>query len=196
MTKNVVKNFRDIPKAGYVYLTLPLAGVNEETGEEANQSITYKVRGGTPIETNMVLSIVALPDTPEPPTKKRQAAPLDMGGKLDASTLGMKEDYLDYDDPTYKQELEIYTDEMRLAEQRALMYRLMQCVQGFDMTDDEIKEVLEQDAHPKEPVGELVLRLDQLSEIILPEFDNSHFLELVKKITELSGVKTEQINFT
>ena len=192
----VVRNFRDIPKAGYVFLTLPLAGVNEETGEETNEPVTYKVRGGTPIETRMILSIAALPDTPEPPTKKRQVAPIDIGGKLDASSLGVKEDYLDYDDATYKQELEIYTDEMRIAEQRAVTYRFVQCVEGFDVSDEDIKKELNEDAHPKEPVEELVLRLDQVEEIILPDFPNSHYLELVKKITELSGVRTEQINFT
>jgi len=193
MSKKIVTSFRDIGKARHVLLTLPVSGVDDD-GNEC-EPITYKVRGGTPHETRMIMRIAGLPDAPEPPTKKRVRMPLD-GNRIDAANLGLHEDYLDYDDATYKHELEIYTDEMRLAEQRAVMYRLMACVQGFDMTDEDIAEVLGEPAHPKEPLEELALRLDQLSEIIMPDMDNNHFLMLARKITELSGVSTEQVNFT
>ena len=82
------------------------------------------------------------------------------------------------------------------------MFCLMVGVQGFDLTDEEIIEELQPKddskwkVHDKEPLESLILRLDQLSEIIMSEFDQGHMMALRQKINELSGLRTEEINFT
>lgn len=190
MQGKVVKSYKDIGRVGHVFLTLE----SYVDGEEEPVPITYRVRGLSPLETRMIIDIANLVKIPEPPMKKRPRMPLD-GTPPTVENITVEE-FADVNDATYKQELELYQLEGALAQQRAIMYRMMVAIQGFDLTDEEIKEELDEDAHPREPIEKLVLRLDQLCAIIMPGFDSNHYRSLGEKINELSGVRAERINFT
>jgi hypothetical protein len=185
----IVTSIEDIGRVRYVLYTIALP---TSEGEEAEE-YTYRVRGLTPKEDFVLSNLIATLVEPRAPTKQRVAE--SPGGKLDASNMRMEE-YQDENDPTYQEELRLYDYETRLMMQRALMYRLMCGVVGFNLTDEQIKEKLGVEAAPKEPVQELTKRLDQLSEIILPDFDTGHYMRLTNKVRELSGVSFDQVNFT
>jgi len=139
-------------------------------------------------------SILTSVERPRAPIKKRIPQNLP-GSKLDAANLGLEE-YSDEDDPTYLDQLEVYLQQLNLNSERVLAYRVMCGVKGFDLTDEEIKTELSVEAHSREPLDSLLLRLDQLREIIFTEADQIHIGLLVRKVMELSGVDFQAVNFT
>ena len=174
---------------------LTLSEGDSQIGDGNDEArVTYQVSGMSPWEARTHTDIRNSIRPPEPPMKKRAAAPLD--GKLDASSLGVEE-FQDENDPTYKEEYKQFLEhEFPLMVQRATTFQLMTCVKGFDLTDEEIKAELGQDAHAREPLEELLLRLDQVAEIIWQDFDHRHMNALCAKIGELTGVRQDRVNFT
>lgn len=186
-----VKSWKQRGKVTYTFLALPVGdGLNEDGTEN---KIGYNVRGLSPIENELHGDIMGSVTMPIPPTKKRVARPLD--GKIEASQLGMEE-YRDIEDPSYLDALKTYEEELKVMWQQASMYRIMVCVQGFDVSDEDIKAELEEEAIPKDSLDNLLKRIDQVCRIVLPEFDQRHFMALLAKISNLTGVKTETVNFT
>jgi hypothetical protein len=191
MMGRTVKSYKDIGRAKYVMLPLPIPG---EKAEDEDEIITYMVRGMTPRETYLHNAIAGSVEPPMPPIKQRTAMPQGTG-KLDISDI-QQEDYEDLRDPTFLEQMKTFQREQTIVIQRAVMYALMVGVQGFDLTDDEIREELSQEPHPREPMDNMILRLDQLSEIIMSVIANGHVLALRQKVNELSGVGAELVNFT
>jgi hypothetical protein len=198
-----VASYKDRGKVKYVVYSLPIPGATAEDLEHPNDenTMSYMVRGMTPPEAYKHRAIVESIEPPMPPTKQRTRLPDSGADKLDVRNL-VKEDYQDYNDPTFLEEVKAFKQEQLLMTQRATMFCLMVGVHGFDLTDDEIREELQPKGdsawkvHNKEPLDELLLRLDQLSAIIMEDFDQGHMMALRQKINELSGLKTEEINFT
>jgi hypothetical protein len=187
----MVTSYKQIGRVRHVLMAIPLA----TTEGEEEEVLTYKVRGLSPKEEFTRDAIMKSVVQPTPPTKKR--LPMSLGAdKLTASNL-TTEEYQDYDDPTYLEQEKQFTDELAIHGQRAFMYRLMIGVQGFDLSDKQIAEALGVDkVHPKEPLESLMLRIDQVCEIILPDADQIHLGKLVHKVMELSGVDFDAVNFT
>lgn len=186
----IVESFEDIGKVRHVQLTLALATSDGEEPEE----LIYSVRGLSPKEEFTKDAIRASVIAPMPPMKKR--VPDLGGGKLDASNLQLEE-YYDYNDPTYLEQQKNHALEKILNAQRVWVYRLICGVKGFDLTDEQIKDKLGVEvAHPKSGLESLMKRIDQVSEIILPDADQIHLGMLVRKVMELSGVDFDAVNFT
>lgn len=192
----IVKSYKDIGKATHVMFTLPALGdpENAQAGD-LPETLTYMVRGFTPRELWQHRAIMQSIEPPMAPVKKRSTLTPTQTGKLDVANIG-EEDYQDFNDPTYIEQLELFKHEMNVLTQRGTMYALMVCVEGLDLTDEEIKSELKVDPHPKEPLDSLMLRLDQLCMIIMVDFDMSHMTAIRQKINELSGMGDEQVNFT
>jgi hypothetical protein len=191
-----MKTYKDRGKVKHVVFNMPIPGATAEDLENPNDenTITYMVRGMTPTEAYKHRAIVESIEPPTPPTKQRTRMP-DSSDKLDVRNL-VRDEYQDYNDATFLEEIKAFKQEQLIMTQRATMYCLMVGVQGFNLTDEEIKEELNQDVQAKEPLDKLLLRLDQLSEIIMADFDQGHMMALRQKINELSGLKTEEVNFT
>ena len=186
-----VKSYKQRGMVTHTLLTLPVGLGEDEKGERAE--ITYRVRGLSPLEAGIHSDIRATVEPPTPPTKKRTVVP--PGGKLQASQIETEE-YDDYDDPTFKDQLKIFEEEARTMLQRVSMYRLMTCVDGFYISDEDIKTELEEEAVSDDSIDNLCKRIDQVCQIILPGFDQRHMMALLARIGELSGVQTERVNFT
>lgn len=185
----VVTNFKEIGKVTYIYLTLPLPASEDEEPE----TLTYQVRGLSPTEEDERAAILTSVPKPRPPMKKRISQ--NLTDKLVASEL-QEEEFFDLDDPTYLEQVELYDKDMTLAANRVQVYRLMCSVKGFDLTDEEIQAELNVDAHPRKPMESLLLRLDQISAIVLTDANQVHIGALQVKVMELSGVDVSRINFT
>lgn len=201
-SSNIVTSYKQIGRVRYVMVTLPIekedmdASVLDLEGpqvESAGEFITYRVRGMTRAETLKLQKMLRLVERPEPPMKERPVLPLDTA-RLSAADI-RSEKYADYEDPTYLEQDAIYQREMEFAVQRSTVYNLVVCVQGFDLSDEDITEVLDEEAHPRDPLESYLKRLDQISRIILPTMDQRHYMALQRKIAELSGVRQEDINF-
>lgn len=189
MAAKVVKSYKQRGTVKHVLFSLPVPGTNDEDDD----LMTYKVRALSPTETYENGAIVDALEPPIPPVKERTVVP--PGGKLDAGNI-QQEEYDDYHDPTFLEEIKIFKHQKKLHDQRATMHSLMLCVDTFNLTDEEIKAELDEDAHAREPLDELMLRLDQVSEIIMTDFDIGHMIALRQKINQLSGVSAELVNFT
>ena len=191
-----VKNYKQRGLVKHVVFTMPIPGATAEDLENPTDknTISYMVRGMTPPEAFKNRAIAESVEPPMPPTKTRTRLP-DSSDNLDVRNL-VKEEYQDLNDPTFLEELQLFKQEQIIMTQRTTMYCLMVSVEGFNLTDEEIKAELEQNAHAREPLDELLLRLDQVSEIIMSGFDQGHMMALREKIQELSGLRTEEINFT
>jgi hypothetical protein len=192
-----VTSYKDRGKVKHVPFSIPLSGATAEDLENPNDenTKTYMVRGMTPPEAYKHRAITGSVEPPMPPTKQRTKLPDSGSDKLDVRNL-VKEDYQDINDPTFLEEIRVYKQETLIMSQRAIMYELMVCVDTFNLTDEQIKEDLGQDAHAMEPLSELLLRLDQLCLLIMVDFDQGHMTAIQEKINELSGLKTEEVNFT
>ena len=184
----IVKSYKQRGKVKHVMFSLPEPGA----AAEENKMLTYMVRGLTPKEAYTHADIAGSVELPLPPIKQRTRLP---AGKLDITDIE-QEEYEDLRDPTYLSQLKTFNQEQLQMSQRATIYTLAVCVQGFDLSDAEIKEELDQEPHARAPLDELLLRLDQLYEIIMSDFDQGHLMALRQKIQELSGVSAEQVNFT
>ena len=185
-----VKSYKQIGKVQHTLLTMPVGDGVDEKGNVTD--VTYRVRGLSPLEVGIHSDILTSVTPPSPPVKKRTVVPV--GGKLQASQIET-EDYADMDDPTFKDAIKAYEEEYKTMVQRASMYRLMMAVEGFDISDEDIKTELEEEAVSDDSIDNLCKRIDQVCRIILPEFDQRHMMGLLSKIGELSGVQTERVNF-
>ena len=186
----VVKSYKQRGKVQFTLLTLPVGTGEDEKGNKTE--ITYRVRGLTPLQLGLHSDVYSTVEAPIPPTKKRTVVP--PGGKLQVTQIET-EDYADLDDPTFKEQWKIYEADCKERNQRSTMYRLMMGVDGFDISDADIKAELGEEAVPDDSIANLCKRIDQVCRIILPEFDQRHLMALSERIAELSGVSTERVNF-
>jgi hypothetical protein len=166
-----------------------------EKAIQADQYVTYRVRGLAPLEQQEMVELIQATEPPVPPKKTREVLPLDRGSKIVPEDI-RDEQYDDFDDPAYRASLVAFSRDVSLGHQRGIMYSLVVCVDGFDLSDEEIQEELGEPAHPKQPVEEFRQRLDQLSRIILSQLDGRHLAQIQDRINELSGVEAARVNFT
>jgi hypothetical protein len=157
----------------------------------------YTVKGLTPKESAFIWNMMPFDKAPTPPKKVKSV--------LDAR--GQNDDEYDTDNPVYKKELLVYTKLGMEASQTINAYKLMCGVDGFDLTDDEIRESL----NGEEPKGsrdrfpyingikdssEYIERVKQVEKIIMNVIDSAHLKFLVNSIDDATGVSEEAINFT
>jgi hypothetical protein len=178
------------------------AKVHLDAAQSELDSIGYAefyVRGFTPQETLECQAVINVLK-PRPPIKMREVgwedrAPLEQTGRVQPPRL-RSEAYTDETDPVYLRELEAWEQELAHSDLRVIAYTLVKCVQGCDLTDDEIKAELGEDAHPAEPIEEFRLRLDQIGRILSNSIAMPIWMRIQEKIAELTGVNPERVDFT
>lgn len=177
----------------------------EILSDSEDRITTYSVRGLTPIEKSFLSNMLPLEKMPTPPKKKKEILTLDNRRSINPEQI---EDsfYYDENDPTYKQEQIIWTRLLNDYGLTASIYKLVCCVKGFDLTDEEIQESLSEAPKGKqnrklyqdgkEDKQDYIDRLNQIAKIILPVMDTKHFDFLIQEIDDLTGIQPVNINFT
>ena len=160
---------------------------------EESKYIQFLVKPMSPKETLKAPKL--RPSEPKPPAKKREVPTLDQNNRIIPS-LTKDEFYVDPDDPAYLKEMQFFEEEKQKTSERLIVYSLVCCVKGFDLSDEEIQEALGQKAHPKEPLDEYRKRLDQLGEILLDSISIKMMDSIMEKVNAISGVTADMVNFT
>lgn len=177
-----------------------LVALQEAKSElEAIEYAKFHVRGFTPQET-LELQAVLNVEKPQPPIKMREVGwddrpPLEQTGKVQPPRL-RDEPYADDQDPVYLREVKAWEDEMAHSDMRVIAYTLSKCVLGCDLSDEDIKGALEEEAHPREPIEEYRLRLDQVGKILTSAMAMPVWIRIQEKITSLTGVSPDRVDFT
>ena len=193
---------QDNAMAGFLNKAVADAQAKLEEARSEMESIEYAklhVRGFTPQETLELQAILNV-ERPQPPIKMREVGwdnrpPLEQRGQVQPPAL-RDEPYADDQDPVYLRALKEWEQETKNSDARVIAYTLMKCVQGCDLSDEEIKGVLNEDAHAREPVEELRLRLDQVGRILTKDIAMPVWMMIQEKITSLTGVNPERVDFT
>lgn len=188
--------------AEFVNKAIEDANKKLEEAKSALESIEYGefyVKGFTPQETLELQSILNV-DKPQAPIKMREVgweerAPLEQSGRIQAPRL-RDEPYTDDKDPVYLRAVEAWEQEMAKSDIRVIAYTLVKCVQGCELTDEDIKAEIGEEAHPDEPMSEFRLRLDQVGKILTKAISMPVWILLQEKITSLTGVSPERVDFT
>jgi hypothetical protein len=171
----------------------PLVGSFQERIESENYA-QFNVRPMLPKEQFVLANLGNIPQ-PVPPLKKEEVTPLDTAGRIDPTQVHDKQ-YVDINDPGYLAAMREYNAEMERTDERAMAFMLYTCVEGFDLTDVQIKEFLGEDAHPKEPADSFRKRLDQIGAILLTRIEIRFVDHITSAIKQMSGVSNDRINFT
>lgn len=174
--------------------------LEEATSElDSIEYAKFHVRGFTPHET-LELQAIVNTEKPEPPIKMREVGweerpPLEQRGPVQPPRL-RDEPYADDKDPVYLRELKVWEGEQDKATARIMAYTLMKCVQGCDLTDEEITSVLNEEAHAREPIEEFRLRIDQVADIVTNVIAMPVWIRIQEKISSLTGVSPDRVDFT
>ena len=208
---DINKDISEITKATDIkdYISKKIDDIKERTEALQEQAenlgvTTYTVRGLTPKEKAFTFNLMPFDKTPSPPKKKKEILTLDNRRNISPEAIENSFEY-DENDPTYKQELIIYSKLVSDAGLIIATFKLMCAVEGFDLTDDEIKEELGEEAKASKDrtqylngtkdIKEYIERIHQVEKIILGSIDSAHLDFLISAIDELTGVKADNINF-
>ena len=172
-----------------------------ESAKSALESLDYGefyVKGFTPQEALELRSIMDI-EKPQPPIKMREVGweskpPLEQRGQVQAPPL-RDEAYADESDPVYLRAVEAWEQEMSDSSLRVIAYTLSKCVQGCNLTDEEIKAELAEEPHPEEPIEEFRLRLGQIGRILTRALSTPVWMSIQEKVNALTGINPERVDF-
>jgi hypothetical protein len=207
----IIKSYKDIPKMKYDALELYEDGkVFDPTNkaDKATEAIygdnkmaedmsIYYVRGMTPKELGISGKLSSYVQQPIPPKKKVEVKPLDNRGKIIPEDIHDEEE-LDFDDPDYLRRVSEWSQANQDQNNLLIVYQLVCCVEGFDPSDADIEEATgkKPPANDVTKITEYKKRLALIGDMILGSIDNRHLTQIMRKISERTGLSDTAINFS
>jgi hypothetical protein len=197
----IISSYKNIPKLKYESLELDEDGkvvdrtIKREDGAE--ETYTYNVRGMTPKELGISGKLSGYVPQPTPPKKKVEVKPLDNRGKIIPEEIHDSEE-LDFDDPDYLRRVSEWSQANQDQNNLLIVYQLVCCVEGFDIADTDIEEVTgkKPPANDVTKITEYKKRLALIGDMILGSIDNRHLTQIMRKISERTGLSDTAVNFT
>ena len=197
----IIKGIKDIPKLKYKALELEEDGTivdrTVKRDDSSEETYTYNTRGMLPNELNISQLISGFVPPPMPPTKTVEVKPLDARNRIIPEEI-KDEEKLDYEDVDYKKRVAEWSQANSEQNQLVLVYQLICAVEGFNPTDQEIEELTGKKPPADDPTKMPVFkqRLGLIGQILLSRIPNPHLTQIMRRITEQTGLSDVVVNFT